>query len=310
MLRRFAMSPSRIVVGGIGRAILVLLVFAPAYGCKNRGPKVFDVAAVRVSEANVAAHPSLGLGADGLRALAEEELAATGRFRLAPNASSDATIISVRLDDATVVVRSTEESIRRAMVSIGIEQGGERRREATGAGEIPFTPGNPDARGAAFQAALRLALSDAVRALCALADAEAAPDATLVASLGDPDRVRREFALRVLVERKAQAAIEPLLGRLSDPNADEVLRAASALAAIGDERVAPALIDAASRRDGAFVARIATALGDLGGSEAEAYLFTAAGGHPDAGVRTAAADALATLRDNRRRQAAASQGLP
>jgi hypothetical protein len=262
---------------------------------------------VLVSEADVAAHPSLGQGAADLERRVENALTASGRFKLVrPAAGKDrrgAPTVALRLDGATVVPAAASGAAAfRAVVGVELALvAGERRLEAGGRGEAPFPPGDLDARGIAFQTALDRALDDAVAGLVARDDAAGAPEEALIAELSGPDPARRDVALRLLVERKSKAAVEPLLARLADPDPEEVLRAASALAAIGDARAVPALIEAAARRDPPFLARLAVALGDLGGPEAEAYLFTTAGGHPDPGVRAAAEEALATLRANRRR---------
>jgi hypothetical protein len=279
--------------------VLAVLAVLVAGGCRGCGTSVVELDGVQVSSDEAAAHPALGLDAAALARHVEGALRDSQRFRfVAPERGGGGTVARLHLDGTAIVPASGGRG-RVATVALELELRGAVRRQAVARGEaeLPADPGN---RGRAFVAALDRALARAVADLEEQARAEGASDAELVASLssGDPDRA--DLALRLLVERKSPAAVDPLLARLGDPQPEEVLRAASALAAIGDPRAAPALIEAASRRDPEFVARIATALGDLGGPEAEAYLFTAAAGHPDPGVRDAAREALDTLRSNRR----------
>lgn len=280
-------------------ALLGLLAAVATGGCRGCGRPPVEVDRVLVSSSDVAAHPALGLDADGLRRHVEAALAAGGRFRLATAPGRrGGTHARLRLD-GTAILPGPDGDGRIATVALELDLVGERRRQAAGRGEAPL-PDAPGERARAFVLALDRALEQAVAGLATQLEAEAATDGELVVALSADDPERRELALRLLVERRSPAAVDPLLARLDDPQPEEVLRAASALAAIGDPRAAPALIEAASRRDPAFVARIATALGDLGGPEAEAYLFTASAGHPDPGVRAAAEEALATLRSSRR----------
>jgi HEAT repeat protein len=78
-----------------------------------------------------------------------------------------------------------------------------------------------------------------------------------------------------------------------------------ALAQIGDPRAVGPLIELSRRREGPFVAQMVRAVGDIGGSEAEAYLETIASGHPDPVVAQAAREAL---RDARRIRSAGRVG--
>jgi hypothetical protein len=292
-------------VGGPGRGrpgwllpVLLLAVLIGA-GCRGCGEPVVELEGVQVSEDEAAVHPALGLDTAGLLRHVEEALTGSDRFRfVSPKRGGGGTIARLRLD-GTSIVPDADGQGRLAAVALELELRGEVRRQASARGEVEL-PADPEERARAFTTALDRALARAVAGLVAQAEAEGASDAELVAALTSDDSDRRDMALRLLVERKSPAAVPPLLDRLADPDPAEVLRAASALAAIGDPRAVPALIEASSRRDPEFLARIAVALGDLGGPEAEAYLFTAAGGHPDPGVRAAAREALDTLRSNRR----------
>jgi HEAT repeat protein len=100
--------------------------------------------------------------------------------------------------------------------------------------------------------------------------------------------------------------VEPLLERLGHPEPEVAERAVGALAEIGDRRAVGPLIDFAHRR-GRGLDQYARIVGDLGGPEARAWLETLAVGHPDVGVREAAAESLATLARHEARTRAAAR---
>jgi HEAT repeat protein len=125
--------------------------------------------------------------------------------------------------------------------------------------------------------------------------AERKGEADLVKDLDSPEAVVRDQAVRALAERGAKGAVPALIGRLKDSDPAVVERAVGALAQLHDPRAVPALIDLTRHRDGPYVANVVRIVGDLGGSEARAWLVTLASGHPDDVVRGAATEALAEL---------------
>src|SRR6266849_5936586 len=68
------------------------------------------------------------------------------------------------------------------------------------------------------------------------------------------------------------------------------------LAHLKNAGAVPSLIDLAKGKDPSFVREIIFALGEIGGDEAEAYLYTVAEGHDQPAVRAAAQKALDELR--------------
>ena len=62
----------------------------------------------------------------------------------------------------------------------------------------------------------------------------------------------------------------------------------------------PALIDLSRGKDVGFLQEIVFALGEIGGSEAEAYLYTVAQGHDQPAIQAAAQQALDTLYASRK----------
>ena len=138
----------------------------------------------------------------------------------------------------------------------------------------------------------------------------APPEEVVEALAHENERVRARAAV-VAGDRKLSEAVPTLMERVRDENEAEqvVLRSIGALVAIRDPAAASALIDAGRRRTSAYVAQIVFALGELGGREAEAYLFTVASGHPDPALRKAARQALDGL-EARRDAKDAGRGEP
>lgn len=146
--------------------------------------------------------------------------------------------------------------------------------------------------------------ADAIGAAIALADA---PEAKVVAAISAKDRGTREQAVVIAGQRRLKSAVPPLMEvvRGEDDDQDLVLRSIGALVAIGDERAVPALIDAGRRRSSVYLGQILFAVAQLGGKEAEAYLFTVANGHADPDVRANAKTALDELTARREAKAPA-----
>lgn len=150
------------------------------------------------------------------------------------------------------------------------------------------------ARGAASSAMKQAA--DGAKALVA---AVGKKDSELVVQLKSDDALAREWAAAVLAERKNPAALETMTQLL---DTDDLMRARWTmryLIRLGDPRAAAPLIEASRHRDDTFQREIVFALGELGGEESEAYLFTVAEGHDLPLMRQSAERALAELRARR-----------
>ncbi len=161
----------------------------------------------------------------------------------------------------------------------------------------PVRPGEADVT------ALRRALAGAARRAAAdlmLGIAESAKvNHEVIADLDSGDSRVRDYAVRVLADRKNPAAVPALIARLRDPDPELVERAVGALDELRDPRAVEPLIELSHRREGPFVAQLARIIGDIGGPEAEAYLLTLASGHPEPIVRKAAGQALTQARERR-----------
>jgi len=292
------------VRGALGRAVAVALA-ASAPGCRAPRPycTVTHVAVAEgVSEARMDA---LGVSRDDLRNSALEAFGETRGFEVpgeeAPRAAQRCRA-TVALLDARAGLQPLpdgppESAVPRMDVAVELElsfpEGRETLREAARwsepvkQGEKPVAALHRAIGGASRKAASALAL--------ALSEAEK-PDAELIRDLEVGDARIRDYAVRILAARKSPAAVPALVTRLRDPDPDVVERAVGALAEIRDPRAVEPLIELTQRREGPFVAQLVRIIGDIGGSEAEAFLGTLAAGHPEPMVREAAREALGVAR--------------
>ena len=154
---------------------------------------------------------------------------------------------------------------------------------------------SPDALRGALERAATAALERAVAAFGIQLAAERKRTPELVRDLSSPEARVRDHAVRVLGDRGEREAVPALLGRLRDPDPEVAERTVGALAQLRDPRAVPALIELAHHRDGSYVANLAHVVGDIGGSDAKAWLLTMASGHPDEVVRGAAREALTEM---------------
>ena len=76
----------------------------------------------------------------------------------------------------------------------------------------------------------------------------------------------------------------------------------------GNSMAPPALIDLSRGKEVGFLQEIVFALGEIGGSEAEAYLFTVAQGHDQPAIQAAAQQALDTLYASRKHGSPEARG--
>jgi len=303
------------------RWLPVLFLVCALGGCKG-GSRLANVDRLLVSDADSGTQ-RLGLGSERIAAAAREALKAHGRVGLVDpgtGGEGDAAPWHARVE--IVYVRTLPPSVAaagggeveplRAEVAAELTLSRDGNRiVGEGRGQEEFPPGGAD-REEAFAAALDAALADAARQVGLHLETAGKPDADLVSDLSSGDAQRREFALRVLADRKSPVAVPYLLERLQDPDRTVQLRAVGGLVAVGDARAVPALIDASLGRDPSFVIQVIYALAEIGGEEAEAYLFTASTGHGEEMVRQAAGEALASLRAERVASAHAQppQGQP
>jgi hypothetical protein len=288
-------------------ALLIPLLLALG-ACRER-PARFPVAQVEVAGTTLADNGLLGLEREQVEARLHEVLERTGRFQL-PGAKRG--LKTAPPWTLTLEIPFTREAQREGSpqifaevgASLLLEQSGSDdapRYEVVGLGERALGPdAGPDARREALRAALASALVQVADAAVLHLNAAQRPDEALVADLRAQDPRVREYALRVLADRRHPEAAPLLIERLQDGDPVAVRRAIGALVEMRTAEAVSALIELARGKELGFVAEILFALGEIGGAEAEAYLYTVAQGHDQPAVRAAAQDALETLHTSRK----------
>jgi len=294
-------------------ATFLLLATLLAGGCRkaaDEGPVREGVGAIRAILLSSTAE-ALGADAEELETRAVGALAATGRFEWIPPKGKDPApqhwSATVEVLFARVLPARTPGGTSTADVATRItlsREGGERlQAEGRGQQELSFQGGAAQDLLRALDAALASAAGHLDAELRALSQTEE----ELIPDLSSDNPDRQDIAIRILAERRSVAAIPGLVALLSGEDRERQLKAVGALVAIGDPGAAPALIDSTSLRDPAYVIQITYALAELGGDDAEAFLFTVSNGHQDAAVRQAASEALRSLKS---KEAAAQALLP
>ena len=286
--------------------LLVLLALA---GCKRDVKYLVD--RVEVAGATVMSNAVLGLPPDEVQAMLQAKLAAQGRFVLpGPDLRSPPDGEPLRL---TLELDFTREAAReegagtflQAGVTLILRRRGEEGAvyyDVQGLGEAAIQGSGMPARRTAARDALAAALQDAVAAAHLHLLAADKKDAALVKDLSSGDTRVREYAVRVLAERKNPAVTSALLERLSASEPEVVRRAIGGLVELRETRAVPALIDLTHGKDPSFVREILFAVGSIGGDEAEAYLYTVAAGHDLPAIQEAAQQALEELQARARAQ--------
>jgi len=296
-------------------AALAIAATACKPSASNRG---LVVGTISVSEAGLAGKPEIGESSEALREQVRAALEPSGRFavreggplriQLDIDRAQRALAPPGMPDPAKPLLEHevAEVAVTLEMTSTGA-QGDVERLVAEGAARRPTNADDsldPAARHAAFSAALEVALRDAVAALDAQIDARGKTDEALLKDLTAADARVRDYAIRVLADRRSPAAVPQLIARLQDPNAEVARRATGALIAIGDRRAVGPLIEMTRHRHPDDVGPILYAIASLGGAEAEAFLFTLESGAPDEETRRAARGAYEDLIRRKKEDAA------
>jgi hypothetical protein len=270
---------------------LIAVALALSASCTRLPSGATAVEAVQVSEANLAAHPELGLAADRAQLAVQGALESSGKFALRPRGAR----IRVEVEHARRLPGPADRDQAEVMVSLELQADADGDRLlAEGLGR-QLGDAEGELRVTAFEGALRGAVKDASLALAYQLDARKKSDAELIADLAANDPRVRDHAVRVLADRRNPAAVPNLVARLNDESPVVVLRAIGALVAIGDRRAVRPLIELTRKRPPQIVAQILYALGSLGGAEAESFLYTLESGAAEEEVRRAAAEAFADL---------------
>lgn len=284
--------------------MLAFLALAALAGCsKPAAPKTYYVDRVVLAEGTLTGNPALAMGTPELKRELDQAFARSKRFvPLAPTTRprpDDLKALRCRLEVA-FTRESLDEATGTSKVEVGVvfelrHAGEVDRWQTTGLGRASLTPSDAAARVPAFRQALAGALDEVVKSGALQLDALDKPDAELIADLGSTDPRKRDFAVRLLADRRNSAAVPALIERLKDPDREVAMKAVGALGSIGDPKAVPALIEMSQTRDPQFLIALIDVVAGLGGTDAEAFLFTLASGHPDPPVRLAAREAQERL---------------
>ncbi|MFO0724658.1 MAG: hypothetical protein U1E65_12825 [Myxococcota bacterium] len=152
-----------------------------------------------------------------------------------------------------------------------------------------------------FEPLVERAIAAAVKDVETGVAIDEATDAEVLKAVGSSDRRTKARALDAVRDRKLSAGLDALLKILADDEEEPemVMKAIGGLVAIKDQRAVGPLIDSARRRPTIYLGQIIFGVAEIGGKEAEAYLFTVASGHPDPDIKSSAERALDELQHRR-----------
>ncbi len=296
-------------------ALLLAFCVVMSGACRPQASR-YPVAPVEVAGSTVKDNALLGLDSEGVSVLFTEALKSSGRFEL----KSDAVPREARPWRLTLDVPFTREVLKdgdpRSFAEVGanlvLERfGGElpQHYEVVGLGEAPVLEDTPTGRQAAMRTALESVLRQVTDSAVLQLTALERSDEVLLQDLQAADSRLREFALRTLAERRHPAAAPLLIERLKEAtDVEGVRKAMGTLVEMKARSAVPVLIDLVRGRDLGFVQEVVFAVGEIGGPEAEAYLYTVAQGHDAPSVQAAAQQALDTLYASRKLSTAEARG--
>ncbi|WP_375759157.1 HEAT repeat domain-containing protein [Corallococcus exercitus] len=283
--------------------------------CRSQAPR-YPVAPVELAGDTLRDNALLGFGPEGVRDLFDDALQSSGRFELVGEEvpkKARPWRLSLEVPFTREVLKDgNPHSFAEVGANLSLERFGgnaPQRYEIVGLGEAAVEEDSAEGRRTAMRAAMESVLRQVTESAALQLAALDRTDEALVADLRATDTRMREFALRTLAERKHPAAAPLLIERLKDTSdAEQVRRTIGALAEMKAKSAVPALIDLARGRDSGFLQEIVFAVGEIGGPEAEAYLYTVAQGHDTPSVQAAAQQALDTLYASRNHTTAEARG--
>jgi hypothetical protein len=297
--------------------LLIVLMALLLGACRSREPS-FPVERLTIEGSTVVDNALLGWAPSDIQALFADQLRQSRRFELLEEGKEKGR----RVEGAwslTLELPFTREALKDGSPVSIAEVGAtlvlerrdadpEQRYQVVGLGEVRVEGKDTETRRKALREALRRALTQVTEAAVLQLKAADRPDGALQQDLLSKDERVREYALRVLAERRHPAAAPLLIRQLEDDNPQEVRRAIGVLAEMKAPAAVPALIDLMKDREIGFAQEVVFAIGEIGGTEAEAYLFTVAQGHDQPDVQAAAQQALDTLYASRKLMAPEARG--
>ncbi|MGQ0508644.1 MAG: HEAT repeat domain-containing protein [Myxococcaceae bacterium] len=286
------------------RIAAVLVLVALGLGCSRKpGPHYVD--RIEVSGATIADNAVLGLSADDIQKQLLAKLQANGHFKqVTAEEKVPREVAPIRGQLELAFTREAQKEGREGTyaevgASLALRRRdaqGTSRFELVGLGEVKLEKETLEERQRSVRKALDLALDQIVIATQLQMDAVEKKDDELIKDLSSPDARVKEFAVRVLADRRNPAVTHALLDRLKSDDVDDVRRAIGGLIELREPKAVPLLIDLTRGKEPAFMREVVYALGAIGGEEAEAYLYTVAEGHDQPAIREAATQALEELK--------------
>lgn len=132
----------------------------------------------------------------------------------------------------------------------------------------------------------------------------------LTKALASKDIYEQRHAVLLLGQRKYKPAAKAMLPLLKSKSRPVLLATIGSLVRLRAKEAAVPLIQLSRQREGAFLAQILSALGEIGGEEAKGYLFTIASSHNNKLLRQTAKEALEELRQREARAKEAKRRAP
>jgi hypothetical protein len=288
--------------------LLILLVALVLGSCRSRESR-FPVENVSLQGATLVDNGLLGWAVSDVQTLFSDTLRDSHRFELLEEdekgrREKQAWSLTLELPFTREALKDgSAYSFAEVGASLTLERGGGesvQSYEVVGLGEVRVEGKGPEARREALREALRRALAQVTAAAALQLKAADREDAALLRDLRSQDERVREFALRVLADRRNPAAAPLLVRRLQDEDPEVVRKSMGARVEMKALTAVPALIELVKDQEIGFVQEVVFAIGEIGGVEAEAYLFTVAQGHDQPDVQAAAQQALDTLYASRK----------
>lgn len=170
---------------------------------------------------------------------------------------------------------------------------------AGGESAAPFEGADAAALGPALAARVEAAAADAARQVQAQVETLGQDEAALIEAVGADDPLVRRAAAERLGMLRSPAAVPALSARVQvEEDRDAQLRMIGALAEIGDDRAAEALIALANPRDRELLRAVIDALSVVGGARVGDF-FSILAHHDDADVRLLVEQARLRLEHHR-----------
>ncbi|TNE44203.1 MAG: HEAT repeat domain-containing protein [Deltaproteobacteria bacterium] len=129
----------------------------------------------------------------------------------------------------------------------------------------------------------------------------------LTQALSSKDVHEQRHAVLLLGQRKYKPAVDKMIPLLKSQNRGVLLATIGALVRLRAKKAAVPLIKLSRQREGAFLAQILSALGEIGGEDAKGYLFTIASSHNNKLLQQSAQEALEELKQREEQAKKAAQ---